>query len=152
MDVSPDGRFALGMRTAPFREVNPLDARLSVGPLSLPRKAKELSLKEWQHFLLVMPELLLGFSINLLTLLALVLAIGLVVDDAIVVLENIHRRMEQYGESRLVAAYRGTRQVGFAVVATTLVLVTHDRGLAERCDRVLSLDAGRLVSDSGGAA
>nr|WP_321361496.1 efflux RND transporter permease subunit [uncultured Hyphomonas sp.] len=65
----------------------------------------------------------LGFSVNLLTLLALVLAIGLVVDDAIVVLENIHRRMEEYGESPLVAAYRGTRQVGFAVVATTLVLI-----------------------------
>ncbi|HRX74858.1 MAG TPA: efflux RND transporter permease subunit, partial [Hyphomonas sp.] len=67
--------------------------------------------------------LALGFSVNLLTLLALVLAIGLVVDDAIVVLENIHRRMEEYGESPLVASYRGTRQVGFAVVATTLVLI-----------------------------
>jgi len=67
--------------------------------------------------------LALGFSMNLLTLLALVLAIGLVVDDAIVVLENIHRRMEEYGETPLVAAYRGTRQVGFAVIATTLVLV-----------------------------
>jgi multidrug efflux pump len=65
----------------------------------------------------------LGFSVNLLTLLALVLAIGLVVDDAIVVLENIHRRMEEYGETPLVAAFRGTRQVGFAVVATTLVLI-----------------------------
>jgi multidrug efflux pump len=65
----------------------------------------------------------LGFSINLLTLLALVLAIGLVVDDAIVVLENIHRRMEEYGETPLVASYRGTRQVGFAVIATTLVLI-----------------------------
>ncbi len=64
----------------------------------------------------------LGFTINLLTLLALVLAIGLVVDDAIVVLENIHRRMEM-GESALVAAYRGTRQVAFAVIATTLVLI-----------------------------
>jgi len=63
-----------------------------------------------------------GYSINLLTLLALVLAIGLVVDDAIVVLENIHRRIRA-GESPLVAAYRGSRQVGFAVIATTLVLV-----------------------------
>ncbi|MEH6488935.1 efflux RND transporter permease subunit [Hyphomonas oceanitis] len=67
--------------------------------------------------------LALGLSINLLTLLALVLAIGLVVDDAIVVLENIHRRMDEYGETPLVAAYRGTRQVGFAVVATTMVLI-----------------------------
>ena len=63
-----------------------------------------------------------GYTINLLTLLALVLAIGLVVDDAIVVIENIHRRIEM-GESRLVAAFRGTRQVGFAVIATTAVLV-----------------------------
>lgn len=63
----------------------------------------------------------LGFSINLLTLLALVLAIGLVVDDAIVVLENIHHRIEQ-GEDPLAAAYLGTRQVGFAVISTTLVV------------------------------
>ena len=67
--------------------------------------------------------LALDYSINMLTLLALVLAIGLVVDDAIVVLENISRRMDKYGESRLVAAFRGTRQVGFAVIATTVVLV-----------------------------
>jgi multidrug efflux pump len=67
--------------------------------------------------------LALGLSINMLTLLALVMAIGLVVDDAIVVLENIHRRIEEYGETPLVAAYRGTRQVGFAVVATTMVLI-----------------------------
>ncbi|MFQ3197470.1 MAG: multidrug efflux pump [Paraglaciecola sp.] len=64
----------------------------------------------------------LGFSINLLTLLALVLAIGLVVDDAIVVLENISRRIEM-GEPPLLAAYRGAREVGFAVIATTLVLI-----------------------------
>jgi len=64
----------------------------------------------------------MGFSINVLTLLALVLAIGLVVDDAIVVLENIHRRME-LGEPPLLAALRGSRQIGFAVIATTLVLV-----------------------------
>ncbi len=63
----------------------------------------------------------LGFSINLLTLLALVLAIGLVVDDAIVVLENVYHRIEQ-GESPLVAAVRGTRQVAFAVVSTTIVV------------------------------
>jgi multidrug efflux pump len=65
----------------------------------------------------------LGLSVNMLTLLALVMAIGLVVDDAIVVLENIHRRIEEEGETPLVAAYRGTRQVGFAVLATTMVLV-----------------------------
>jgi len=64
-----------------------------------------------------------GYTINLLTLLALVLAIGLVVDDDIVVIENIHRRIE-LGEPKMVAAYRGTRQVGFAVLATTAVLVS----------------------------
>ncbi|WP_299084482.1 efflux RND transporter permease subunit [uncultured Paraglaciecola sp.] len=64
----------------------------------------------------------LGFSINLLTLLALVLSIGLVVDDAIVVLENISRRIEM-GEPPILAAYRGAREVGFAVIATTLVLI-----------------------------
>jgi multidrug efflux pump len=62
-----------------------------------------------------------GFSINLLTLLALVLAIGLVVDDAIVVLENVYHRIEQ-GEPPLVAAVRGTKQVAFAVVSTTIVV------------------------------
>src|SRR5690606_23660557 len=59
----------------------------------------------------------------LLTLLALVLAIGLVVDDAIVVIENIHRRIEM-GEPRVVAAFRGTRQVAFAIIATTVVLIS----------------------------
>ncbi len=65
----------------------------------------------------------LGFSLNLLTLLALVLAIGLVVDDAIVVVENIQRRLDQ-GEPPLIAAERGARQVFFAVVATTIVLLS----------------------------
>lgn len=64
----------------------------------------------------------LGYTINLLTLLAMILAIGMVVDDAIVVLENIHRRIEE-GDSPLKAAYLGSREVAFAVVATTLVLV-----------------------------
>ena len=52
---------------------------------------------------------------------ALVLAIGIVVDDAIVMLENIVRRIER-GESPLVAAYKGSKQVSFAIIATTLVL------------------------------
>ena len=64
----------------------------------------------------------LGFSINVLTLLALVLAIGLVVDDAIVMLENIQRRIDG-GEPPLLAAYRGAGQVGFAIVATTVTLI-----------------------------
>lgn len=65
---------------------------------------------------------LLGFSINILTLLALVLAVGLVIDDAIVMLENIYRRIEE-GETVLPAAFLGSRQVAFAIVATTLSLV-----------------------------
>lgn len=63
-----------------------------------------------------------GFSINLITLLALILAIGLVVDDAIVVVENIHHHLQQ-GRSPLLAAWHGTREVGFAVMATTAVLI-----------------------------
>jgi multidrug efflux pump len=64
-----------------------------------------------------------GFSLNLLTLLALVLSVGLVVDDAIVVVENIQRRIDE-GEPRQIAALRGARQVFFAVVATTVVLIS----------------------------
>jgi multidrug efflux pump len=62
-----------------------------------------------------------GFSINTLTLLAIVLAIGLVVDDAIVVLENIHRHVEE-GLPPLRAAFKGVREIGFAVIAMTLTL------------------------------
>jgi len=63
----------------------------------------------------------LGFSVNTLTLLALVLAIGLVVDDAIVMLENIFRHIEK-GEPPLRAALAGSKEIGFAVVAMTLTL------------------------------
>jgi multidrug efflux pump len=63
-----------------------------------------------------------GFSINTLTLLALLLAIGLVVDDAIVVLENIQRRIE-LGESPVAASFHGARQVTFAVLATSATLI-----------------------------
>ena len=65
---------------------------------------------------------LFDFSINLFTLMALVLAIGIVVDDAIVMLENIVRRIE-LGDTPLVAAYKGAKQVSFAIIATTVVLV-----------------------------
>ncbi len=63
----------------------------------------------------------LGFSINLLTLLALVLAIGIVVDDAIVMLENIYRHIEM-GKTPKQAAIDGSKEIGFAVVAMTLTL------------------------------
>ncbi|MEX2398000.1 MAG: efflux RND transporter permease subunit, partial [Balneolales bacterium] len=64
-----------------------------------------------------------GFSINILTLLALILAIGLVVDDAIIVLENIYAKMEQ-GLSPLDAGIEGTKEIFFAVLATSLALVS----------------------------
>jgi multidrug efflux pump len=86
---------------------------------------------------------LFDYSVNTLTLLAVVLAIGLVVDDGIVVLENIYRRFEQ-GESRLVAAARGADQIGFAVIATTLVLIAVFVPLAFMTGTV-----GRLFTEFG---
>jgi len=65
----------------------------------------------------------LGYSINVLTLLAMVLAVGLVVDDAIIVMENAQRRIDE-GEPPLLAAAEGVKQIGFAVMATTAVLLT----------------------------
>jgi multidrug efflux pump len=87
----------------------------------------------------------MGYTLNTLTLLAFVLAIGLVVDDAIVVLENIHRRIEE-GETPLVAAYLGSRQVGFAVVATTLVLLSVFLPVA-----FMPGDAGRMFAEFSAA-
>ena len=66
----------------------------------------------------------MGFTLNMLTLLALTLAVGIVIDDAIVVLENIYRHMEEKGLSAVEAAIEGTREIGLAVLATTLSLVT----------------------------
>lgn len=84
-----------------------------------------------------------GFSINVLTLLALLLAIGLVVDDAIVVLENIQRRTDA-GETPLVAAVRGTRQVTFAVLATSVTLIAVFVPIS-----FLGGQVGRLFSEFG---
>ncbi len=84
-----------------------------------------------------------GFTINILTLLALVLAIGLVVDDAIVVLENIYRHMEM-GKDRLRAALDGSAEIGFAVVATTITLVAVFIPLA-----FLTGSVGRLFNEFG---
>ena len=64
-----------------------------------------------------------GYSLNVLTFLALVLAIGLIVDDSIVVMENIKRRIEN-GEDNYTAAINGAKQITFVVIATTLVLVS----------------------------
>ena len=118
---------------------------------------------------------LLGFSINILTLLALVLATGLVVDDAIVVLENIQRHRAD-GVGARAAAVIGTRQVFFAVIATTIVLIAvfvpisflpstagrlfREFGLVLACSVIISsfvalslvpAAAARLVKDSGEA-
>jgi len=84
-----------------------------------------------------------GFSINILSLLALVLAIGLVVDDAIVVLENIYRHMEM-GKSRWQAALDGSKEIGFAVIATTITLVAVFIPLA-----FLTGSVGRLFNEFG---
>lgn len=65
----------------------------------------------------------LGYTINTITLLGLTLTIGLVVDDTIVVLENIYRRIE-LGESPMEAAFKGTKEIGFAIIATTVVLAS----------------------------
>jgi len=85
----------------------------------------------------------LGYSVNVLTLLGLVLAIGLVVDDAIVVLENVHRRTE-HGEPPLLAAVTGSHEIGFAVIATTLTLVAVFVPIA-----FLPGDLGRLFREFG---
>jgi multidrug efflux pump len=85
----------------------------------------------------------LGFTVNTLTLLGLVLAIGLVVDDAIVVLENIYRRIEG-GQAPLLAALEGSKEIGFAVVATTLVLVAVFVPLS-----FIQGDIGRLFNEFG---
>lgn len=86
---------------------------------------------------------ILGFSINILTLLALVLATGLIVDDAIVVLENIQRRIK-LGESSLVATLMGTDQVFFAVIATSVALVAVFLPIA-----FLPGETGRLFREFG---
>ena len=85
----------------------------------------------------------LGFSLNILTLLALVLAIGLVVDDAIVMLENVYRHME-LGKSRMRAAFDGAQEIGFAILATTIVLVAVFVPVAFLTGRV-----GRLFNEFG---
>jgi multidrug efflux pump len=85
----------------------------------------------------------LGFTINILTLLAFVMAIGLVVDDAIVMLENIFRHIEM-GKPRLRAAWDGAREVGFVIVATTISLIAVFFPLA-----FLTGTVGRLFNEFG---
>ncbi|QQS37022.1 MAG: efflux RND transporter permease subunit [Ignavibacteriales bacterium] len=84
-----------------------------------------------------------GFTINILTLLGFVLAIGLVIDDAIIVLENIYRHMEM-GKTRWQAAIDGSKEIGFAIIATTISLVAVFVPLA-----FLSGNVGRLFNEFG---
>jgi multidrug efflux pump len=86
----------------------------------------------------------LGFSINNFTLLALTIAIGIVVDDAIIVLENAFRHQEELHEEPEEAAIKGTNEIGFAVIATTIALVAVFSPLA-----FLTGTAGRLLSEFG---
>ncbi len=85
----------------------------------------------------------MGFTINILTLLAFVLAIGLVVDDAIVLLENVYRHME-LGKPRRKAAFEGSQEIGFAVLATTIALVAVFVPVA-----FLTGNVGRLFKEFG---
>ncbi len=86
----------------------------------------------------------LGFSVNNLTLLALTLAIGIVVDDAIIVLENAFRHQEELGKEPEQAAIDGTREIGFAVIATTITLIFVFTPLA-----FLQGNTGRLFNEFG---
>ena len=86
----------------------------------------------------------LGFSINNLTLLALTLAIGIVVDDAIIVLENAYRHQEELKEDPQTAAVNGTREIAFAVIATTISLIAVFTPLA-----FLQGNTGRLFNEFG---
>jgi multidrug efflux pump len=86
----------------------------------------------------------LDFSINNLTLLALTLAIGIVVDDAIIVLENAYRHQEELDEEPETAALEGSREIGFAVIATTIALVAVFAPLA-----FLKGNTGRLFNEFG---
>jgi len=83
----------------------------------------------------------MNFSVNILTLLGLVLAIGLVVDDAIVMLENIHRHIEE-GEEPYNAALKGSREISFAIIAMTITLAAVFTPLA-----FLTGNTGRLFSE-----
>ncbi|MDX1395368.1 MAG: efflux RND transporter permease subunit [Gemmatimonadota bacterium] len=86
----------------------------------------------------------LGFTINNLTLLALILAIGIVVDDAIIVLENAFRHQEEMGKDPTTAAIDGTREIAFAVIVTTVSLVAVFSPLA-----FLQGNTGRLFNEFG---
>lgn len=96
----------------------------------------------------------MGFTVNTLTLLALVLAIGLVVDDAIVMLENIYRHIEE-GMKPMDAAFKGAGEISFAVVAMTITLaavyapIALSQGQTGKIFTEFALDIGGIGIDFG---
>ena len=134
-DLPPDVKTAIGFDTSRFIRASIREVlQTLVVALVLVCITIYLFLREWRTTLIPLVTIpialtgtffvlfLAGFSINVLTLLGLVLAIGLVVDDAIVVVENIYKRVER-GEPPRRAAVEGVREIFFAVIATTLALV-----------------------------
>jgi multidrug efflux pump len=135
-DLPEDINLAIGFDTTEYiqQSVNEVQQTVFIA-LALVIAVIFLFLRDWRTTLIpiiVIPIALIGaffimyiagFSINVLTMLAIVLAIGLVVDDAIVVLENIYAKMEQ-GLSTIEAGILGSKEIFFAVVATSLALVS----------------------------
>jgi len=135
-DLPEDINLAVGFNTTEYiqQSVNEVQQTVFIA-LALVIAVIFLFLRDWRTTLIpiiVIPIALIGaffimyvagFSINVLTMLAIVLAIGLVVDDAIVVLENIYAKMEQ-GLSAIEAGILGSKEIFFAVVATSLALVS----------------------------
>ncbi len=135
MDLPPDVRLGIGFDNTRYirNSITEVQQTIFVA-LALVILIIFLFLREWRTTvipILVIPVSLIGaffvmymagFSINVLTLLAIVLAVGLVVDDAIVVVENIYAKIEA-GMDPLRAGEEGTREIFFAVIATTLALV-----------------------------
>jgi multidrug efflux pump len=134
-DLPPDVRLSIGFDNTRYIRASIREVQQTIFiALALVILIIFLFLREWRTTLvpvMVIPVSLIGaffimylagFTINVLTLLAIVLAVGLVVDDAIVVVENIYAKIEA-GMDPLRAGEEGTREIFFAVVATTLALV-----------------------------
>jgi multidrug efflux pump len=134
-DLPPDVETAIGFDTSRYIRASIREVLQTLGvALLLVCLTIYLFLREWRTTLIPLVTIpialtgtffvlyLAGFSINVLTLLGLVLAIGLVVDDAIVVVENIYKRVER-GEAPRRAGIEGVREIFFAIIATTLALI-----------------------------
>jgi len=135
-DLPEDVRLGIGFDSTRYIRQSVREVRQTLGvALALVVLVIFAFLRDWRTTLipaLVIPVSLIGvffimylagFSINVLTLLGMVLAIGLVVDDAIVVLENIYAKIERQGMDPMRAGIEGTREIFFAVIATTVALV-----------------------------